>query len=46
MKGLDWVVLVFVLLFIVIYGIYKSRKVKTATSFLGGKTNPWWMVGL
>lgn len=46
MKNLDWAVLVFVLLFIVIYGIYKSRKVKTSESFLGGKTNPWWMVGL
>lgn len=46
MKSLDWAVLVFVLLFIVIYGIYKSRKVKTSASFLGGKTNPWWMVGL
>jgi Na+/proline symporter len=46
MKQLDWIVLVFVLLFIVIYGVYKSRKVKTSASFLGGKTNPWWMVGL
>ncbi|SFI17369.1 sodium:solute symporter [Halpernia frigidisoli] len=46
MKQLDWIVLVFVLLFIVVYGIYKSRQVKTSESFLGGKTNPWWMVGL
>ena len=46
MKNLDWAVLVFVLLFIVVYGIYKSRKIKTSDSFLGGKTNPWWMVGL
>jgi len=46
MKTLDWAVLVFVLLFIVIYGIYKSKKVKTSASFLGGKSNPWWMVGL
>lgn len=46
MKNLDWLVLIFVLLFIVIYGIYKSKKVKTSESFLGGKTNPWWMVGL
>ena len=46
MKNLDWAVLIFVLLFIVIYGIYKSQKVKTSASFLGGKTNPWWMVGL
>lgn len=46
MKNLDWVVLIVVTLFIVIYGIYKSKKVKTSESFLGGKTNPWWMVGL
>lgn len=46
MKQLDWLVLIFVLLFIVIYGIYKSKKIKTSESFLGGKTNPWWMVGL
>ena len=46
MKNLDWAVLIFVMLFIVIYGIYKSKKVKTSESFLGGKTNPWWMVGL
>lgn len=46
MKNLDWAVLVFVLLFIVVYGVYKSRKIKTSDSFLGGKTNPWWMVGL
>ena len=46
MKSLDWAVLVFVLLFIVIYGVYKSRKVNTSESFLGAKNNPWWMVGL
>lgn len=46
MKNLDWAVLIFVLLFIVIYGIFKSQKVKTSESFLGGKSNPWWMVGL
>ena len=46
MKTLDWVVLSIVLIFIVVYGIYKTRKVKTASSFLGGKTNPWWMVGI
>ncbi|MFC6267649.1 sodium:solute symporter [Frigoriflavimonas asaccharolytica] len=46
MKQLDWIVLVGVLLFIVVYGVYKSRQVKTSDSFLGGKTNPWWMVGL
>lgn len=46
MKNLDWAVLILVILFIVIYGIYKSKKVKTSESFLGGKTNPWWMVGL
>lgn len=46
MKSLDWIVLISVLVFIVVYGVWKSQKVKTADSFLHGKTNPWWMVGL
>lgn len=46
MKTLDWVVLSSVLVFIVVYGIWKSRKVKSAESYLHGNTNSWWMVGL
>ena len=46
MKQLDWIVLASVLVFIVVYGIWKSRNVKTADSFLHGNTNSWWMVGL
>lgn len=46
MKQLDWLVLVFVLSFIVIYGVWKSRKIYTAASFLGGHQSSWWVVGL
>ncbi len=45
MKNLDWIVLISVLVFIVVYGIWKTRKA-SSTSFLSGKNNPWWMVGL
>lgn len=45
MKNLDWIVLISVLVFIVVYGVWKTRKA-SSTSFLSGKDNPWWMVGL
>lgn len=45
MKTLDWVILSSVLVFIVVYGVWKTRKANTK-SFLSGKENPWWMVGL
>lgn len=47
MHPIDWLVLSAVLLFIVLYGIWKTRSIKTAEGFLvGGKKSPWWMVGL
>ena len=46
MKQLDWIVLVAVLVFIVVYGIWKSRRVNSANTYLQGQTNNWWMVGL
>lgn len=45
MSSLDWFVLISVTIFIVVYGVWKTRKASTE-SFLGGKDNPWWMVGL
>ena len=46
MQQLDWIILIAVLAFIVIYGIWKTRNVKTANAFLSGNKSPWWMVGL
>ncbi|MDO5509832.1 MAG: sodium:solute symporter [Weeksellaceae bacterium] len=46
MQITDWIVLIAVQLFIIIYGIWKTRKTRTATSFISGNTSPWWMVGL
>ncbi|MDO5655538.1 MAG: sodium:solute symporter [Flavobacteriaceae bacterium] len=46
MKTLDWVVLASVMIFIVAYGIWKTRKIKSADTFIQGKTNSWWVVGL
>lgn len=45
MATLDWIVLLAVMLFIILYGIWKTRNT-TTESFLGGKKSPWWMVGL
>ncbi len=47
MHWIDWTVLFGVLLFIVGYGVYKTRKIKTAADFLiGGRKTPWWLVGV
>jgi len=47
MSVLDWLVLGFTLLLIVVYGIYKSRGNKNLDSyFLGGRSLPWYHVGL
>ena len=45
MASLDWIVLAAVLLFIILYGIWKTRNT-TTESFLSGNKSPWWMVGL
>lgn len=46
MAVLDWVVLIGSLLFITIYGIYKTRKQENTESYLrGNNTIPWYMVG-
>ncbi len=47
MNRLDWIVLCTTLLFIVVYGIWKSRGQKNLNSFLlGSREAKWWMVGL
>lgn len=47
MQPLDWIILSTVLLFIVGYGVYKTRNIKSADGFLAGSRNtPWWAVGL
>ena len=47
MNGLDWIVLAGTLLFIVIYGVWKTRGAKDIEGFLlGGKNMKWGTIGL
>lgn len=47
MSAIDWMVLIGTLLFIVGYGIWKTRHINTAEGFLRGNYNmPWWLIGL
>ncbi|MCE7059693.1 sodium:solute symporter [Dyadobacter sp. CY343] len=47
MNYLDWIVLALTLLFVVSYGIYRSREKHTVDSFLlGGQSMPWYNVTL
>ncbi len=47
MSALDWIVLSGTLLFIVIYGIWKSRGNKNIEGYLlANKSMPWYMVGI
>ena len=47
MHTIDWAVLVFTLLFIVFYGLWKTRKVNTTESYLlGDRELKWWTIGL
>src|SRR5438128_1630110 len=47
MRNLDWVVLVGSLIFIVTYGLYKSRGANTVNRYLlAGKTMPWYAMAL
>ncbi len=47
MSGLDWFVLIGATAFIVIYGIWKTRKNRNIDSFLlGDHKTPWWTIGL
>lgn len=47
MNIIDWIVLFGTLLFIVAYGVYKTRGSKDIEGYLlGGKSMKWWTIGL
>lgn len=47
MQVVDWIVLAGTLLFIVIYGAYKTRGSKNVEDFIkGGNESNWWTIGL
>lgn len=47
MHAIDWIILSATLLFIVIYGVYKTRGSKNVEDYiLGNNQTPWWTVGL
>lgn len=47
MQQIDWLVLIGTLLFIVLYGTWKSRSQKDVGDYLkGGNTAHWWTIGL
>ncbi|MFN4254901.1 MAG: sodium:solute symporter [Saprospiraceae bacterium] len=47
MHPIDWAVLVGMLAFIVLYGVWKSRAVRDAENFLQGQHDlRWWTIGL
>jgi len=47
MHQIDWIILSVTLLFIVGYGVYKTRGSKSVEDYiLGGNETPWWTVGL
>jgi SSS family solute:Na+ symporter len=47
MSTLDWIVLLSSTAFIVLYGIWKTRKSKNMDGYLaGGHTTKWWTIGL
>ncbi|MBK6929889.1 MAG: sodium:solute symporter [Saprospirales bacterium] len=47
METLDWIVLAGTLAFVVFYGVWKTRNIKSSDSFLAGERNlAWWTIGL
>lgn len=47
MSGIDWSVLIGTLLFITLYGVYKTRGSQSMESYLlGDKSLKWWTIGL
>src|SRR5690554_7959371 len=47
MLRIDWIVLIGTLLFIVLYGTWKSRQQRSVGDyFKGGSTANWWTIGL
>ncbi len=47
MGALDWVILISTLLFIVIYGVWKTKGSKNVDDYVrGGSDSKWWTIGL
>lgn len=47
MELIDWIVLAFTLIFIVVYGVYKTQGSKNVEDYIrGGNSSKWWTVGL
>lgn len=47
METIDWIVLAFTLIFIVVYGVYKTQGSKNVEDYIrGGNSSKWWTVGL
>ncbi|HUH33397.1 MAG TPA: hypothetical protein VLZ28_05545, partial [Daejeonella sp.] len=46
MSTIDWAVLIFTLLSIVVYGVYKSRGTQNVEGFLRNQSLPWYHVTL
>ena len=47
MQQIDWIILSATLLFIIFYGVYKTRGSKNVEEYiLANKETPWWLVGL
>ncbi|MBE16463.1 MAG: sodium:solute symporter [Dokdonia sp.] len=47
METLDWMVLTCTLIFIVVYGVYKTQGSSNVEEYIkGGNTSKWWTVGL
>ncbi|WP_299316861.1 sodium:solute symporter [uncultured Maribacter sp.] len=47
MEGLDWIILASTLLFIVVYGVWKTKGSKNVDDYVrGGSDSKWWTIGL
>lgn len=47
MAGIDWIILASTLLFIVLYGVWKTRGSKNIKDYVqGGNNAKWWTIGL
>ena len=46
MQTLDWIILIGTLVFIVVYGIWKTRGKTTVKDFIKGGNSKWWTIGL
>ena len=46
MQTIDWIILIGTLLFIVIYGVWKTRGQNTIKEYIKGGDGKWWTIGL